>query len=355
MPITAFQFTTINNKPAEYVLTWDPEQQKAIQTPCDASSYYCRLTPFNQDNFDIIYNIYKSLLIAYPDLYIINGHDDGAMNDKEDCSPSALAAYKAAGFSDDCATLIAYDEVQATKWAVFKSQKISQFFGDLIRKLHHDFPERGPNGKNRLYSSRNVYVNSILEYHSNSIRWFAQDPYSVLNNTDYIAPMVMPYMEQITPQQDSSTTTTNNNTQFNFYFANFIEIYKQFDPELAQLQLCLQSVNWRIINDGEYEAVTSGEFEEWIRHGLKDLGIFHVGWYPTNHYQNQPTPTTNLKSLLAYENPNPPPLPNPYYADDDNDGEEPSSNLAFSLSLHNTYVISICIATCISSLTMYFV
>lgn len=286
MPITAFQVNKINGKDAEYVLTYDKDTEKSAKQDCTKADYYCRLTPFNQDNFDWVLSIYKDLLAAYPDLYIINGHDDGAMNQYQDMSPSALAAYKAAGFPGTAKALTEMDwNTRGKEWALFKSQKISKFYGDLITELRKIKPS--------LKSSRNFYVNAFYEANNDSVHWFAQDCKSALEHSDYLAPMVFPYMEKEEPQGTGVD-------KYAWYFEAVIPTLKACDPTLERFQMCLQAVNWA---NNPYSPIPEAEFDNWVQTS-KQNGIVHFGWYPSNHYSDATSPqVTNNLLKLAMEAP----------------------------------------------------
>jgi hypothetical protein len=292
MPVLAWKIDTINGKSAEYILNWDENNNKIVQEDCTKASFYCSLTPFNIDNYNWVLSIYKDLLKAYPELYIINFHDDAAMNFRQDYSSSALAAYAAAGFPNTAQGIAAmnFDSDEVLQWSLFKSNKISTFVGNIMTELKKTLPG--------LKSSRNFYTNVFYRpsnnENKNSVRWFGQDCTSALQTVDYLSPMVFPYFENQTPR------TQFGNDQFKWFFDDVLTDLKKCDPTLKRFQICLQAVDWKSeLPNGDYKPISEDEFQAWVNAAYNN-GASHIGYYPSSHY-GTPTPiTTNgkLKLLL---------------------------------------------------------
>jgi uncharacterized lipoprotein YddW (UPF0748 family) len=286
MPVLAWDVITINGSNAEYVLTWDRDTQSVIKEDCADAAFYCNLTPFNQDNYNFVLSIYQDLLVAYPGLDIIHGHDDLALNESQDLSPSALAAYSANGFPGTAQGIIGmdWDSDELLRWSIFKSKTISNFFGNIVGELKKTHPN--------LVSSRHMYVNAFYRpkdgTNNLSVRWLAQDCESALATADFLVPMIYPYHEKETPKTELAQD------QFKWYIEAVVQDLKQCDPTLTRIQLSFQTVNWEITDaEGDFDPVGSNELHSWITTAYEQGGR-HVSYYPSNHYALNPDTTGDV-------------------------------------------------------------
>ena len=292
MPISAFRPVTVNGQPPEMVMALNSSGQ-AVAQDCDNASFYCKLALWNPANRAWVIQLYQDLLTAYPQLDLINFHDDGAYDEGTDVSPSALAAYAAAGFPGTALEVFhlkenSWDSFRMLQFALFKSTAISAFTGEIMTALRLVKPS--------LLSSRNYFANAFLLADDLSVKWFSQDCASALQHTDYIAPMIFPYMENETPQGSAKT-------KFDWYFTKAYNAMKACNPSMEKVQLCLQSVNWHYTAGQSGYVIGANEFEQWISKGLS-LGFYHVGYYPSSHYSDAKSPnvTTTLATLMSTAN-----------------------------------------------------
>lgn len=155
----------------------------------DAQQYQ-RLSPYSAVARKRIREIYQDLA-AHAAFNGIIFHDDALLADDEDASPDALRAYQAAGFPASIAE-IQKDPDTFRRWTRFKSKTLTDFTLQLAADVR---AIRGPQVK----TARNIFALPIIQPESEA--WFAQNLDDFLQAYDWTAPMAMPLMENVPPEQ----------------------------------------------------------------------------------------------------------------------------------------------------------
>jgi biofilm PGA synthesis lipoprotein PgaB len=143
-----------------------------------------RLSPFHPKARRIIRDMYMELAKSA----VFDGilfHDDSVLNDYEDASPSAMAAYRQAGFPADITTIRAETDL-LYRWSRFKTRYIIDFSLSLVRLLRKQHPG--------LRSARAIYGRAILQPESEA--WLGQSLPLFLQAYDYSVILAMPYLEK---------------------------------------------------------------------------------------------------------------------------------------------------------------
>lgn len=247
MPVLAFAIPG-----AELVLS------TRTRTPAPDAEQYRRLTPFNARNRATIGEIYEDLAkhAAFAGLLF---HDDAFLSDFEDASPSALAAYRAAGLPGDIAALRA-DPATMARWTAFKTQALIDLTTELTQRARR---WRAP-----LVTARNLYAEPVLNPAAQA--WFAQSLPSFLAAYDRAAVMAMPYMEQARDPDD-------------FLRRLYARVAAQ-PGGVAKTVFELQAADWRARPP---RAVPARTLRAQLRL-LQRLGAYNMGWYPDDFIQGRP-------------------------------------------------------------------
>lgn len=230
------------------------------ETDVDPDQYQ-RLSPFNPRTRQIIGEVYEDLALHS----IFTGilfHDDALLSDYEDVSPDALNAYQHAGFGTDILALRA-DEEQFWAWSRFKSRYLTAFTLELADKVR---AVRGPQVK----TARNIFAQPIINPYSET--WFAQNLDDFLDAYDWTAPMAMPLMEGVPPEQA------------NAWLANLVAQVATRPEALDKTLFELQARDW---SSDPVKPVSDDQLADWIRE-LQWQGVRHFGYYPDDVHQQQP-------------------------------------------------------------------
>jgi len=227
-------------------------------TPAPDPEQYRRLTPFSARNLALVREIYEDLAkhAAFAGLLF---HDDAFLSDFEDASPSALAAYRAAGLPGDIAALRA-DPATMARWTAFKTQALIGFTQSLT--------EAARRWRTPLATARNLYAQPVLNPAAEA--WFAQSLPSFLAAYDRTAVMAMPSMENAPDADD-------------FLRALFQRVAAQ--PQgLAKTVFEIQAVDWR---HRPARPIPARTLRAQLRL-LQRLGAHNMGWYPDDFIQGLP-------------------------------------------------------------------
>lgn len=230
-----------------------------------------RLSPFSDEARQIISEIYEDLAIATP----IDGilfHDDGRLNEFEDASIHAQAAYRKEFGSELSVTALATDPARQQAWARLKTQSIIDLTNHLIAVVDHWQPG--------ALSARNIFATSLL--HDDSEVWLAQNYELFLQSYDYVALMAMPYFE--------------NAADVNQFYEGLLSAASAEPLGLRKTIFELQTVDWRTNS-----IVPALELRETMR-WLQARGIRHLAYYPDDFILGQPQlrPLRQGMSLAQY-------------------------------------------------------
>lgn len=239
---------------------------------------YRRLSPFDLTVRTRISEIYEDLARhAWIDGILF--HDDALLSDFEDASPSALAAYMAAGLPGDVNAIRA-DPATLQRWTRFKSQHLVDFTLSLAHKVR---AIRGPHVK----TARNIFAAPILEPASET--WFAQNLDDFLAAYDWTAPMAMPLMEKIPSERA------------NEWLDSLVDAVARKPGAIDRTVFEIQATDWRKESAGP---VPTEQMAQWLRR-LKLRGARSFGYYPDNFITQNPDVQVLRPALSNYWFPRP--------------------------------------------------
>lgn len=234
---------------------------------------YRRLTPFNKKVRATLKTLYREMAQSVSTVDGIMIHDDLILNDREDVSRYGLAAMKKAGFGDTVES--ACDEDTRAERAEFKINYLNDFAGELIDEV------RAVHGQ-QVKSARNTFASTLVS--QESIEQFSQDLALCLPAYDYLAPMVMPYMEGVSKERHAQ------------FFRDMVAAVKRHDG-LEKTLFTLQAMNWASEaqrQQGKQSRWIDGkEMAGWMQQIL-DLGGQHYGYYPDEFIAEQQSPEARV-------------------------------------------------------------
>ena len=237
MPVLAFDLRK-SVKEAEYVID--------SRTGKPSTKAYLRLSPYNNQNVEIIKSIYNDLSF-YAKFNGILFHDDAFLTDFEGAESN-------------------HAEGVVSPQAKQKTQDLIQLTHQLTDALKPYFLR----GSYSLKTARNLYASVITN--PNAEEWLAQNLKTLTDNYDTTAIMAMPYMEneQAISQKEAYQ-----------WFASLIENVKAQAP-LEKVLFEFQAVNWRT-----QKPIPESELIDWMTL-LQKKHIYSYGYYPDNFLTNQP-------------------------------------------------------------------
>lgn len=237
MPVLAFDLRK-GVKEAEYVID--------SRTGKPSTKAYLRLSPYNNQNVEIIKSIYNDLSF-YAKFNGILFHDDAFLTDFEGAEGN-------------------HAEGMVSPQAKQKTQDLIQLTHQLTDALKPYFLR----GSYSLKTARNLYASVITN--PNAEEWLAQNLKTLTDNYDTTAIMAMPYMEneQAISQKEAYQ-----------WFTSLIENVKAQAP-LEKVLFEFQAVNWRT-----QKPIPESELIDWMTL-LQKNHIYSYGYYPDNFLTNQP-------------------------------------------------------------------
>lgn len=237
MPVLAFDLRK-SVKEAEYVID--------SRTGKPSTKAYLRLSPYNNQNVEIIKSIYNDLSF-YAKFNGILFHDDAFLTDFEGAESN-------------------HAEGMVSSQAKQKTQDLIQLTHQLTDALKPYFLR----GSYSLKTARNLYASVITN--PNAEEWLAQNLKTLTENYDTTAIMAMPYMENEQPISQKEAYQ---------WFASLIENVKAQAP-LEKVLFEFQAVNWRT-----QKPIPESELIDWMTL-LQKNHIYSYGYYPDNFLTNQP-------------------------------------------------------------------
>ena len=257
MPVLSFQL----DPELERVTRWYPEDGQARVDP----DQYQRLSPFDprarQQIIDLYEDLSRNAIFAG-----ILFHDDALLSDFEDASPSALAAYRAAGLGDSIEQ-IRSDPATLQRWTRFKSRQLVDFTETLAQ---HVRALRGP----QVETARNMFASPVVDPKSEA--WFAQNLDDFLAAYDWTAPMAMPWMEGVSARDSKG------------WLKRMVEEVARRPGALDRTIFELQARDWRENPDGSDGGhIDSALLAEWMQ-WLQLNGARNLGYYPDDFVQDEP-------------------------------------------------------------------
>jgi len=266
MPVLAFDL----DDAVPRVAAWSPDSGRAAVD----SQHYVRLSPWSPVARQRINDIYEDLA-RHASFHGILFHDDAMLTDFEDASPDALRAYQAAGFPASIAE-IRRDPQTLERWTRFKSQALIDFTKQLTETVR---AIRGPQVK----TARNIYAMPVLDPASEA--WFAQNLNDFLSTYDWTAPMAMPLMEKVPPEQADA------------WLDSLVNRVARIPGALDKTVFELQARDWR--KTGEHADISGEQLAHWMRQ-LKLSGAKNYGYYPDDFINDHPEMSAIRPTFSSY-------------------------------------------------------
>jgi biofilm PGA synthesis lipoprotein PgaB len=216
-----------------------------------------RLSPFSAEAREVINGIYADLA-RYAPIDGILFHDDGRLNEFEDFSPAAKAAYARVFDREISPAALAADAELAARWGRFRTDALIDLTDELSATVRHYRPA--------IRTARNLFATALLEPKPEIRLAQSFDAYS--QAYDYIALMAMPRFEAY-------------RDHLAFYEALAASSRLPGD-ENHRVIFELQTVDW---NSGA--PIDSDELRETLRM-LQGLGIASLAYYPDDFVSGHP-------------------------------------------------------------------
>jgi biofilm PGA synthesis lipoprotein PgaB len=155
-----------------------------VAEPAKNLGWYKRATPFSPSVRQALNELVADL-VAYTYIDGILFQDDLYLNDFEDYSPAAKAAFRQATGRELTPAVLANEEFR-TRWTEMKTEALTNLTLEMIQTARKYRPY--------LATARNIYP--ILITQPESQEWFAQNFTEYLHDYDYTVVMAYPYMEK---------------------------------------------------------------------------------------------------------------------------------------------------------------
>lgn len=233
----------------------DHPEDEVLAVPAKNKGWYRRATPFSPRVRAALKALYRDLA-AYSQIDGILFQDDLYLNDFEDHSPAARAAFKAR-FQRELDEQALQDPAIAREWATMKTTLLN----DITKELAAEVQKYRPMAR----IARNIYAAPVLD--PQAVTWLAQDYQEFLRMYDYTVLMAYPFLEKASQPVDWQRTLAK--TALAYPGADRKVIFK------------LQSFNW-----ATNRWIASKELAGQVT-ALKSQGAVHLGYYPINVYDPQ--------------------------------------------------------------------
>ena len=246
MPVLAFELPPEHPAAQLTVRSLDP----------NAAGRYRRLSPFSLEAREAIGEIYEDLARAarFDGLLF---HDDAVLDDFEDASEPALAAYAEWGLPPSVET-IRRDPELLRRWTERKTEALIEFTRALTERVRRHQGE--------IRTARNLYAAAVLDPDAQA--WFAQSLPSFIAAYDYAALMAMPYMEGARKPDG--------------WLQQLARKVAEHPGALRKTVFELQATDWRTGRPVP-TATLATQMER-----LQRLGAVNFGYYPDDFLQDHP-------------------------------------------------------------------
>lgn len=252
MPVMAFRLPASNPLATHTVRTQDGT------VPPDR---YHRLSPFDPAVRTLVGDLYEDLgRHAFFEGLLF--HDDAMLSDDEDASPAALATYASWGLPPDVAAIRA-DPALMARWTTAKTGYLTGFTQELAARIGVWRPG--------LETARNLYARPVLDPAAE--QWFAQNYENALAAYDYVGLMAMPRMER----------EAKNRAESDAWLARLARRAADTPRGLDGTVFELQARDWHTGKPVPDEELA----RQWTL--LQRAGIRHLGYYPDDFLNNQPS------------------------------------------------------------------
>ncbi|MDY6843065.1 MAG: poly-beta-1,6-N-acetyl-D-glucosamine N-deacetylase PgaB [Thermodesulfobacteriota bacterium] len=225
---------------------------------CTTTSWYRRLTPFDERSLDVVLSIYKDLASRVR----FNGilfQDDAYLTDNEDYHPAARKAFKRAFHEDLNPQILENDHIRH-QWVHMKTEKVDNFIEALKRVVRRYRPT--------AQFARNIYSEVVLN--PSAQEWFCQDLEAFLERYEYTVIMAYPQMEGVYGLGNIKKWFTR--------LINRVEEY----PSSGKIIFKTQACDW-----SKHSWLSGNTIREELQFLLAS-GIKHIGYYPDNVFEDKP-------------------------------------------------------------------
>jgi biofilm PGA synthesis lipoprotein PgaB len=223
------------------------------------TSWYRRLSPFEPTTREIIKSLYQDLASrVYLDGILFQ--DDLYLTDEEDFHPAAWKIFREKyGYGPTSERL--QEESVRENWIALKTSTLNRFTRELMETVRSYRPA--------AVFARNIYSAPVLNPQARD--WFSQNLDDYLSLYDYAVIMAYPQMEGIRGER-----------AIRRWLEDLWAPVKKLQGQ-GKVIFKVQSFDW-----ARKEWISEDLLEKELKH-LLALGVQHVGYYPDNVYEKQPS------------------------------------------------------------------
>lgn len=221
---------------------------RIVASPRSEVGWYRRASPFSTQVWNRLEGLYSDLA-AYAPIDGVLFQDDLYLNDFEDFSPAARAAYRK-HFGRDLSPEELRSPVWRNRWTQLKTETLIDLTQSLRREVRLYRPE--------ALMARNIYAEPILQPESEE--WYAQNYTLFLSSYDWTVVMAYPYMEK------ASDPTA--------WLQRLARTALKNPSHTDKVVFKLQAIDWRTDR-----WLAPAELRHW-ESVLLQAGATHLGYYP---------------------------------------------------------------------------
>lgn len=216
-----------------------------------------RLSPFHAEVRQRIAEIYEDLAIhARFDGLLF--HDDGRLNEFEDFSVAAMAAYEGEFGSALTPQRLAVNVELQRRFATLKVQTLLEFGRELEERVRTHLPA--------IRTARNLFASALLDPAAPA--YLAQDFDAFLDEYDYVALMAMPDLEGAEDEER--------------FYQRLVEAVGSREEGFRRTIFQLQTVDW-----ARQERIDAHALYRRFR-WLQARGVRNLGYYPDDFITGHP-------------------------------------------------------------------
>ena len=216
-----------------------------------------RLSPFNPAVRERIAEIYEDLAVhAKFDGLLF--HDDGRLNEYEDFSDAALAAYEGEFGPGVKPQTILEDAGLRQRFTTFKVESLLDFGRELEARVRVHLPA--------IRTARNLFASALLD--RGAPEYLAQDYDAFLGEYDHVALMAMPHLEGADDEE--------------IFYRRLVEAVAAREQGFQRTIFQLQTVDW-----SQRERIDGSLLNRRFR-WLQSQGARNLGYYPDDFVLGYP-------------------------------------------------------------------
>lgn len=233
--------------------------QKVQAVPADKKGWYDRATPFSSEVAAKMSRFYEEMAMYAPALRGVLIQDDLYLNDFEDFSADARAAWMRKTGTELTPSAVSA-KAERHLWTEWKTDVLDEFSQRLVTSFRRWRPE--------AVSARNIYADPVQTPESQE--WFAQKLANYLRLYEYTVVMTYPYMEK---QENNAIS----------WMTGLASTALQVPGARDRLLFKLQAIDWNT-----QKAVPAKQLTAQMR-ALRSIGARHFGIYPLDPFNDSPT------------------------------------------------------------------